>query len=75
MIPRLNIYIWLAIAAIVLLSLGSIYHYIYKSGATSEVTKQENALKNLTEKTDAIQDRALTTPTPSNELRNYARPD
>lgn len=49
--------------------------HMYNNGAASEVVKQEKALDRLEEKTDAVQDRALTTTTPRDELRKYSRPE
>ncbi len=75
MIARLNVWAWLGILALLISAAGSAYYFIYRQGVASEKAKQEKALNTLKEATDAIQDRALTTPTPSDELRKYARPD
>lgn len=73
--PSLNIWAWLAIIALVIGAAGGLYWKVYKSGADSVAIKQEKALNTLKDKTDAIQDRALTTTNPNDELRKYARPD
>ena len=73
--PRFNIYIAMAIAAAITISLGGTYLYIYNQGKDAEIQKQEKALNELKERTDDIQDRALTNPNARDELRKYARPD
>lgn len=75
MVPSLNIYAWMAIAAIAVLAAGGLYYKVYRSGADSVAIKQEKALNELKDRTDAVQDRALTTTSPRDELRKYARPD
>lgn len=76
-VPLLNIKIYaiLGIIVVVLASAGGLYWKIYKSGGDAVRTEQEKALNTLKDKTDAVQDRALTTPAPNDELRKYARPD
>lgn len=75
MIPSLNIWAWLGIAAIVISAIGGGYWFIYHQGAASEIVKQEKAFNKLKDKTDEVQDRALTTTNPRDELRKYGRPD
>lgn len=71
----LSIYAWLGIIALLVVSAGGAYHYIREQGADSVRIEQEKALNELKDKTDAVQDRALTTINPRDELRKYARPD
>lgn len=73
--PNLNVWAWLAIVVAVIGAAGGGYLYIYKQGAAAEKAKQEKAFNVLKDKTDAVQDRALTTPDPNNELRKFSRPD
>lgn len=73
--PSLNIWAYLAIIIAVISAAGGGYWFIYKQGSAAEKAKQEKALNTLKDKTDAVQDRALTTPAPNDELRKFARPD
>jgi len=72
---NLNIWAYLGIALVVVGAAGGLYYKIYKSGGDAVRIEQEKELNKLKDKTDAVQDRALTTTTPRDELRKYARPD
>ncbi len=73
--PSLNVWVYLAIAALLIGAAGGAYWYIYEQGAASEKAEQERKLNTLKEKTHETQNNALTAPDPNERLRKYERKD
>lgn len=71
----INIWVYLGIAIILVGGATGIYYKIYHAGEQNIIVKQEKKLNTLKDKTDAIQDDALTTDDPRGRMRKYSRPD
>lgn len=75
MIPKLDLWMYIGAGVLLVGAVGGAYWYVYHQGEKAAIVQQKEALEKLREKTDAVQDRALTTANPRDELRKYSRPD